>query len=132
MRYALISMAVNLVGNLILIVPLQHMGPPLATAIASTVNVALLYRELRRRGHFVPDARLKRRVWRLLLAALAMGAVLWFTQGLVMPWVHGFWYERAAALGLLVFSGALVYVIATFVMGAFTRDDLQFLRRKRA
>jgi putative peptidoglycan lipid II flippase len=108
------------------------MGPPLATAIASTVNVALLYRELRKRGHFVPDARLKRRVWRLLLAALAMGAVLWFAQGLVTPWVHGFWYERAAALGLLVFSGALVYVIATFVMGAFTRDDLQFLRRKRA
>jgi putative peptidoglycan lipid II flippase len=38
-RYATISMVVNLVGNLVLIVPLQHMGPPLATAIASTVNV---------------------------------------------------------------------------------------------
>ena len=132
MRIAMITVVVNLVGNLVLIVPLQHMGPPLATAIASTVNVALLYRELRKRGHFVPDARLKRRVWRLLLAALAMGVVLWFAQGLVTPWVLGFWYERTAALGLLVFSGALVYVIATFVMGAFTRDDLQFLRRKRA
>jgi putative peptidoglycan lipid II flippase len=28
-RYATISMVVNLVGNLVLIVPLQHMGPPL-------------------------------------------------------------------------------------------------------
>ena len=37
------------------------MGPPLATAIASTVNVALLYRTLRKRGHFVADAQLRRR-----------------------------------------------------------------------
>ena len=32
-RYATISMGVNLALNLVLIVPLQHMGPPLATAI---------------------------------------------------------------------------------------------------
>ena len=31
-RYATISMVVNLAGNLALIVPLRHMGPPLATA----------------------------------------------------------------------------------------------------
>ncbi len=46
-RYATISMVVNLVLNLALIVPLKHMGPPLATALASTVNVAMLYRTLR-------------------------------------------------------------------------------------
>ena len=131
-RYATISMLVNLGLNLVLIFPLQHMGPPLATAIASTVNVWLLYRTLRKRGDFAPDARLKRRAWRLFLAALAMGVVLWATQGLVMPWVHGHWTVRAAALALLVFSGALVYGIATFALGAFTRDDLKFLRRKRA
>ncbi|MFM6930802.1 MAG: polysaccharide biosynthesis C-terminal domain-containing protein, partial [Novosphingobium sp.] len=111
---------------------LQHMGPPLATAVASTVNVWLLYRELRKRGDFAPDARLKRRAVRLLLAALAMGVALWATQGLVMPWVHGTWLVRGAALAVLVFAGALVYGVATFVLGAFTRDDLKFLRRKRA
>jgi putative peptidoglycan lipid II flippase len=131
-RYAVISMLVNLALNLALIVPLAHMGPPLATAIASTVNVAMLYRTLRRRGHFAPDARLKRRIGRLALAALLMGAVLWALQGLLAPYTHGTWPVRFAALAALVAGGALVYAAATFLLGAFGRDDLAFLRRKRA
>lgn len=131
-RFATASMAINLVGNLLLIVPLQHMGPPLATAIASTVNVALLYHTLRKRGDFAPDARLKRRAWRLALAALAMGAALWFAQGLLAPYVHGSWWVRGAALAVLVSAGALVYGLATLALGAFSRDDLKLLRRRRA
>ena len=132
-RYATISMVVNLVLNLALIVPLAHVGPPLATAIASTINVAMLYRTLRKRGHFVPDARLKRRVWRLALAALLMGAVLWALQGLLTPYTHGTWTVRFAALTVLVGGGAMVYFAATLLFGAFSRDDLRLLfRRKRA
>ncbi|KPF93402.1 hypothetical protein IP81_04105 [Novosphingobium sp. AAP83] len=130
-RYAMISMGVNLIGNLMLIVPLQHMGPPLATAIASTVNVWLLYRTLVKRGHFVADARLKRRVWRLALAALAMGGVLWLGQGLVLPYVHGTWTIRIAAMAALVTAGAVVYGLATVILGAFSKDDLKLLLRRR-
>jgi putative peptidoglycan lipid II flippase len=125
-------MVVNLALNVALIYPLRHMGPPLATAIASTVNVWLLYATLRKRGHFLPDARLKRRWWRLALAALAMGAVIWFLQPYLMPYVHGTWLVRIAAMAALVGAGALVYAVATFALGAFSRDDLQFLRRRRA
>lgn len=130
-RYATISMVVNLVGNLVLIVPLQHMGPPLATAIASTVNVGMLYHTLRKRGHFTPDAQLKRRAPRLALSALAMGAVLWAGQGLLMPYVHGAWALRIGALAVLVSAGVLVYGLATLVMGAFTREDIALLTRRR-
>ena len=129
-RYAMISMAVNLVGNLILIVPLQHMGPPLATAIASTVNVWLLYRTLVKRGHFVVDAQLKRRAWRLALAALAMGGVLWTGQGLVTPYVQGTWAIRIAAMAGLVTAGVVVYGLATLLLGAFSRADLKLLLRR--
>ncbi|RZF65770.1 murein biosynthesis integral membrane protein MurJ [Sphingomonas populi] len=131
-RYATISMGVNLVLNLALIVPLKHMGPPLATALASTVNTILLYRALRTRGHFAPDARLRRRAWRLALAALAMGLILWLLQGLLTPYTHGSWTVRTGAMLVLVAAGGLVYAIATFVLGAFTRADLAFLRRRRA
>jgi putative peptidoglycan lipid II flippase len=130
-RYATISMVVNLVGNLALIVPLRHMGPPLATAIASTVNVWLLYHTLVKRGHFAADARLKRRTLRLALAALAMGAVLWAGQGLVMPYVHGTWTIRVAAMAALVTSGVVVYGLAAVLTGAFRVDDLKLLLRRR-
>ncbi|MDE2411645.1 MAG: murein biosynthesis integral membrane protein MurJ [Sphingomonadales bacterium] len=131
-RYATISMVVNLVLNLALIVPLQHMGPPLATAIASTVNVWMLYRTLAKRGDFAADARLKRRAPRLALAALAMGALLYAAQGWIMPYTHGTWWVRVAMLAVLVSAGALVYALATFVLGAFTREDLKLLVRRKA
>ena len=130
-RYAMLSMVVNLVGNLLLIVPLAHMGPPLATAIASTVNVAMLYRTLVRRGHFTADARLRRRAPRLLLASLAMGVALWFGQGLLTPYVHGTWAVRFGALAALVSAGMVVYGLATVVMGAFSKDDIALLLRRR-
>src|SRR5690349_547011 len=81
-KFATISVGVNLVGNLVLIPTLGrfgfgHIGPPLATALASCLNTFMLYRELRRRGHFTADTRLKRRIPRLVLAALIMGAALW-------------------------------------------------------
>lgn len=131
-RYAMISMVVNLVLNLALILPLKHMGPPLATALASSVNTFLLYRTLRKRGHFQPDARLRRRAWRLAVAALAMGAVLWLLEDLLSPYTHGSWTVRTGAMLVLVATGGVVYAIATFALGAFTRDDLTFLRRRRA
>jgi putative peptidoglycan lipid II flippase len=116
-RYATISMGVNLALNLALIVPLQHMGPPLATAIASTVNVALLYRTLVKRGQFVVDAQLKRRAPRLLAAALAMGAVMYFLNDLFQPYTTGASLIRWAAMAVLVGTGALVYAAAVFATG---------------
>ncbi len=130
-RYATLSMVVNLVLNVVLIVPLQHMGPPLATAIAATVNVAMLYRTLVKRGHFKADARLRRRAPRLALAALAMGAVLWATQGWLMPYVHGTWLVRFATLTVLVSAGGVVYGLATILLGAFSKEDLQLLLRRQ-
>lgn len=130
-RYATMSMGVNLIGNLALIMPLKHMGPPLATALASTVNVWLLYRMLVRRGHFAADSRLRRRAPRLVLAAIAMGAVLWATQDALTPYVHGTWLVRFAALAALVSAGMLVYGLACVVLGAFSRDDITLLLRRR-
>jgi putative peptidoglycan lipid II flippase len=133
-RYAMASMLVNLMLNLALIVPLAHMGPPLATAIASTVNVGLLYFTLRSRGHFMPDAQLRRRAWRLALAALAMGGVLWLLQDRLMPYTHGIWALRSAAMIALVGAGSAVYAIAAFALGAFSLAELkaQFVRKKAA
>ena len=129
-RYAMISMAVNLVLNLAFIVPLKHMGPPLATAIASTVNVALLYRTLKARDHFIADARLKRRIWRLGLAALVMGVALYFADGLFRPYVTGPSLERWGAMLALVTLGGIVYAIASIVTGAFRLGDIRQLVRR--
>jgi putative peptidoglycan lipid II flippase len=38
---------------------------------------------------------------------------------------------RGAALAALVGAGALVYGLATLVSGAFSREDIQLLTRRR-
>lgn len=131
-RYAIISVGVNIVGNLILIPTIGINGPPLATAVASTVNVAMLYATLRKRGHFAPDAQLRRRIPRLLLAALMMGGVLYLLGPYADPYLTRGFLLRVGALALLCMGGAVVYFLASFATGAFALDDLKLLLRKRA
>jgi putative peptidoglycan lipid II flippase len=130
-RYATISMAVNLILNLAFIVPLGHMGPPLATALASTVNVALLYRTLVSRGQFTPDAQLRRRAPRMLVAALIMGVVMFFLNDLFQPYVTGPSLARWMAMVVLVGTGGLVYAAAVFATGALRPRDIRQLVRSK-
>jgi putative peptidoglycan lipid II flippase len=131
LRIALVSIAVNLVGNLILIWPLEHVGPPLATAIASWVNVILLYVALMRRGHFSTDKKLNRHLFRLLISALLMAIALLLINRLVDPMLAGTFGLRVLGLTLLVGGGVLVYAVATFATRAFTIGELKALLRRR-
>jgi putative peptidoglycan lipid II flippase len=133
----MISVGVNLVGNLILIPTLGqigygHVGPPLATALASIINVAMLYHALRGRGHFAADPRLKRRLPRLAIAALAMGGALYLLAPLAWPYLTGPLLQRGAALLVLTGGGAAIYGIACFLTGAFRISDVRALMSRRA
>jgi len=135
-RYAVQSVGVNLVGNLILIPVLGrygygHVGPPLATAVASSVNVWMLYHTLKKRGHFESDPQLRRRVPRLAIAALMMGVVLFWLAPAVDPYLTGSILRRGAGLVVLVGGGAAVYAVACFLTRAFVLDDVKLLRKRR-
>jgi putative peptidoglycan lipid II flippase len=136
-RLAIYSVGVNLVGNIILIpllgrIGMGHVGPPLATALASSINVIMLYSTLRRRGHFEADSQLRRRVPRLALAAAAMGAAIFFLAHFADPWLTGSLVVRGLALAALVGGGVAIYALACFLTGAFAIGDLKALLKRRA
>ena len=136
-RSATWSVVINLVGNLVLIPLLGqfgygHVGPPLATAVAACVNVAMLYRGLRERNDFEPDSKLRRRIPRLALAALLMGAALYGIDMLLAPYMVGSTFFRIVGLSALVGGGVAVYALACFVTGAYRIGDLKALMRRRA
>jgi len=130
-RFATIAVGVNIAANLALIPLIKHVGPPLATALSSTVNVWMLYAELKRRGHFVADAQLKRRLPRLALAAILMGAALFAFDRLLDPWLSGAIWQRYTALVVLVGAGCAIYGAACFITGAFRVSDIKALLRTR-
>ncbi|MFQ3596069.1 MAG: lipid II flippase MurJ, partial [Sphingomonadaceae bacterium] len=130
MRYALIAIAANLLGNLILIWPLQHAGIALATALSSWLNVALLASGLRQRGAFRLDPQVRRALPRMVLAAAAMGAVLFALSGIALPLAQGGAFERVASLLLLVGAGGGTYFLVGTLAGAWQpRALLAALRR---
>jgi len=131
-RFATISIAINLVLNLALIVPLKHMGPPLATALSSSVNVWMLYATLRKRGHFVADARLRRRAVRLAGASLVMGAALFGLNDWFVPYTTGPTLDRWLALMALVATGSIVYAAACLALRAYLPSDLKAALTRRS
>ena len=131
LKFALVSIAVNIALNLALIWPLQHVGPPLATAIAAWVNVTLLYLTLRKRGQFEMDRKLATRIVRLALAALLMAAALFAATPWIRPFLAGNFEHRVAGLALLVGGGITVYAACVFLTRAYSIAELKtFFRRK--
>ncbi|GAY22706.1 MULTISPECIES: murein biosynthesis integral membrane protein MurJ [Sphingobium] len=131
-RYAMLSILINIVGNIVLIPLLGHVGPPLATALSSTVNVAMLYSTLVKRGHFAADGQLRRRLPRLAVAAVAMGGALHAGEGLLDPWLGGAMVQRYVALAVLVGAGIALYGVACFLTGAYRLSDLKALMRRKS
>ena len=111
------AVALNLAMNVAFMVPLQHIGPALATSLAAVFNVAWLGGVLMRRGHLVLDARLRQRSVRMLAASVVMGLALWLTQRVLfaMP-LHGM--ARLGALAVLVGVGLVAYGGAAVAFGA--------------
>lgn len=116
--------AINVVLNLLLMTPLQHVGPPLATSIASWINLAALAFVLHRRKQLHLDRQLQSRAPRILLAALTMGAAVWMAA----DYAPG---GRYARLVLLVTLGLAIYFGSATLVGAMRLHDLQRLLRRR-
>ncbi len=132
-RLAVASMLVNLGLNLFFILYLKQgvVSIAISTAIAAWVNVLLLYAVLHKRGQFRFDARFTGKAWRILLAAAAMGAALWFMNPWFIPYVSGSLMQRVAVLALLCGGGALVYALATFLFRAYTPGELKASFRRK-
>ena len=129
-KIGMVTLAVNFLLNIIFnagaLFPgpwllLEHIGPALATSLASTFNVIALAVVLYRRGHLVADADLRRRLPRMGLAALAMAVTLWFAEAPL------FQFPRWIALIALVTLGIVVYGAAAVLFGAI---DMRALRRR--
>ena len=128
-KIGIATVALNLCLNLLLTPHLHHVGIAMATSLSSWANAAMLAFVLSRRGHWVADRQLRRNVWRLLGAAVAMGAILWALMEVLFP-VGGLW--RFLALAALVAAGLVTYFGGTLLLGAFDLRDLLRRRRQRA
>ncbi len=121
-KIALFTLAVTQVLNLILIVPLQHVGLALAIGVAACLNAGLLFWQLRRHNLFIPQAGWTSFLLRLLIAVAVMTAVLFGLMQLLPSWSEGLMWQRLLRLGGLVAAGVLAYFASLFLLGFRVRD----------
>ena len=127
MRYAGVSVAVNIIGSLALFWVIGHVGIAISTSLAGWVNALLLATTLKRRGHFEFDAQFRRRIVPVCISCAVMGLGLWGISG----WLSG-WFAPAngialqvAALAAVVVSGITVYAAMAHFTGALRLSELR-------
>ncbi|SDG18521.1 putative peptidoglycan lipid II flippase [Limimonas halophila] len=109
-----------------------HEGIALATALASWLESALLAAWLYRAGHLRPDARLKARLPRMLLATLGMAGTVSGAASLLAPLLTAGPARAVPALAALVLAGMAVYGGLALALGAARMGELRGLLRRRA
>ncbi len=129
-RIGLASIALNLSLNVVLMGPMQHMGPPLASSLSNWANVIGLAAVLAWRGHMALDRALLIAIARMLTACVAMAAALWLLERAAYAPLRAEALLRWAGLAALVGGGLLAYGAACFAVRLVRPSDLRFLRRR--
>jgi putative peptidoglycan lipid II flippase len=129
-HYAVVSMVVNAVVAIGLAPVIGYVAAAFGTTLAGWAMVWLLWRGSRRMGDAAGlDARFKRRLRRIVLAALLMGGLLWAAVLMVGPWL-GVPMLRYAALGLIVGIGIAGYFGIGHLLGAFRLGEFRAAMRR--
>lgn len=129
--YALIAMVINVGLAIGLSVWLGFIAAALATTIAGWAMVVLLAIGARKMGDAARfDARLKRRIWRIILASALMGLALYAAVLLVGP-AFGMGGFRYVALAVVVVLGLISYAFFGQLTRAFSWSELKGTVRRR-
>ena len=131
LRYAVVSMAINLVVAIGLMPVMGYLAAALGTVLAAWANFFLLWRGAGQIGaEFRLDDRMRRRGPRIVLAALAMGTVVLIATEAVAT--VGFGRSAFGLLGI-VGLGMLAYIgFAAFFGGFVPREIAAMMRRRKA
>jgi putative peptidoglycan lipid II flippase len=127
MHFAIIAVVVNIAASLVLSRYFEYVGIAIATSIAAWTNAGLLMTTAVRRGDFAADERLKKRLPRILVSLLVMGAVMaGILHLLEANYAQGAGFQ-AAVLGLiaLIGGGSLSYFAAAHLTNAFRLGELK-------
>ncbi len=139
MRFALVSVAVNIAAGVSIFNLLHHFGGgpakgiqglAIATSLASWVSIGQMFWALHARGWYRASAPALRRIGRILIASLVMAAVLAALshfRGLYQPLLL---HRKELALAVAVSIGAAVYVVLLVLLRAVTPAEVRAALRR--
>jgi putative peptidoglycan lipid II flippase len=124
-RYAVWAMIVNAAIAVGLAPLIGWIAPAIATTLAGWIMVVLLARGGRKLGDVARfDTQFRRRIWRICMASVVMGVVLWGGTLALGPFfaIAGM---RFIALAVLIALGMASYALAGQAFGAFSLGEFR-------
>jgi len=138
MRYALISVAVNVVAGVSIFFLVGVPGIAAATSLAAWVNVLMMTATLARRGLYRPSSVAASRLLRILTAAVALGliagAASWnrdLLQGLLGGVHLGPLHQKEMAVLMACLIIMVLYPVLLFASGGLTLAQARAALRRR-
>lgn len=125
MIYAGMSALINVTLGAYLFYTVGFYGLALATSVAAWANATCLAIVLSRNGNFVADARLIARVPKIAMAAMVMGAGLWFIVPYAQPLLAGKILTDYLLLLAVSGAGLGLYVLAAILLRAYGMSDIK-------
>lgn len=114
-----------------LMIPFSHVGIALSTALAAWFNATVLAWVLHQRGHLKPDARLKRRLPRIMLASAVMAGALVALNHVLADWFSRGFALQAGAVALMIAAGLAIFGLSAQMLGAANVRDVRAVVRAR-
>ncbi|WP_155647619.1 murein biosynthesis integral membrane protein MurJ, partial [Erythrobacter donghaensis] len=127
---AFISLGVFVAASILLLASMGVVGVALASVIGAWINLVFLLLVLAWRGHYRIPPVLVLRIGRQAIAAAAMGAALFYAQGMLTDWFAAGLFARLGALIALVAAAGIVYFGLAFAIGALDRQRIAALTKR--
>jgi putative peptidoglycan lipid II flippase len=121
-KIALVTLALTQLMNFAFIGWLKHAGLALSIGLASCFNAAMLWRGLRRRGVYLPQAGWGVFMLKLLVGLSVLGGVLHFASAGDAAWLAMNGAQRLLQLSMVVLAGLLSYFATLWLLGFRPRD----------
>ena len=132
-RVAGVALVINIVLNLILMIPFGHVGIAAATAISAWSSALMLAFILKRKGFFKLDNRVRKRMTGIVFSSLIMVLVLklelYFANEWLGDWLLDTLFIKASVLSVLVFSGMGAFALMALITKAVSINDFKRFRK---
>jgi putative peptidoglycan lipid II flippase len=126
-KIAIITLVTTQLMNLFFVFGLEmkHAGLALSIGLGACLNAVLLYVQLRKNQIFVPNAGWLNFTFKLIVALVFMGSVLYWLAGTTQDWMAYELFERLIRMAGLVAVGAAVYFVCLYSFG-FRLADFKY------
>ena len=138
MRYALVSVGVNIAAGVTLFQVMGVAGIAAATAFASWLNVIMMAVTLARRGDYRPAPKAISRLLRILAASIALGVLLGLAshyreaiQQALRPLAFGPLHSKELAIAVVTALAGVSYPFLLFASGGLTLSQARTALRRR-